>query len=165
MNKKSNFLISIKDKTEELHVAKYGSLPNQYNITINNLSISINYSDNAVFIKSKDENVIILIAGNIYHNDLTQYSTVEEYLLDKYLKFKKDFVKYLNGSFCLFFAQKDTGEVYFGTDRFNTRKIFKFNKENKLIVGTNINDLPLQECKLSYAGATSYILNGACLMI
>jgi asparagine synthase (glutamine-hydrolysing) len=161
MNKKSNFLISIKAKTEELHAAKYRSLPNQYNIIINDLSISINYSDNAFFIKSNDENVIILMAGNIYQNDLPEYLSAEKYLLDKYLKFKKDFVKCLNGSFCLFFAQKDIGEVYFATDRFNTRKIFKFDKVNKLIVGTNINDLPLQDCKLSYAGAASYILNGA----
>jgi len=161
MNKKSNFLVSFKEKTDQSHTESIKGLPNIYNFSLDNYIITINYSDNTFFVKSNDDNVIILLAGNIYQDDMPEYGSVEKYLLGKYLKYKKNFVKDLNGSFCLFFAQKDTEEAFFATDRLNTRKIFKFRKGNKLICATDMNDLPLKECKISYAGAASYILNGA----
>ena len=53
--------------------------------------------------------------------------------------------------------------VHFVCSLHNTRKIFKFEKGKKLLFSTDINNLPLNECKLSYAGAASYLINGLML--
>jgi hypothetical protein len=147
MNKKSNFIISINGNRDISDVEKCFSLPNYYKFILNDLKINISYSDNAIFSKSEDGNIIIILAGNIYQT--MDNSSVQDYLLNTYLKFNKDFVKNLNGSFCLFFADKNTGGAYFATDRFNTRKIFKYKNDDSLIGGTDINKLPLKDCKLS----------------
>lgn len=162
MNRKNNFLISFTKINEKAEHCTNSELSNYYNIKTGNISVSINYSDNAVLAKSNDENIIILLSGYIYQDDLFD-NAIGKYLINKYLKYNKDFVKYLNGSFCLFFANKNSGEVYFATDRLNTRKIFKFSKGKKLIFSTDIKDLPLPECELSCAGLASYLLNGALL--
>src|SRR4030095_2570348 len=163
MNKKGNFLISVsKDEKKFVRLA-HSELPNHYNIKIDNSFISLRYSNNITIAKSNDGNIIILLSGNIYQDDLPAESSIEQYLLDKYLLHNKDFVKYLNGSFCIFFAQKDTSDAYFATDRLNTRKIYKFEQGESLLFSTNINFLSLDECKLSYAGAASYLINGMLL--
>jgi asparagine synthase (glutamine-hydrolysing) len=161
MSRKSNFLISIEEINDKSDFPGSTDLQNNFCINTGNYKISIKFSDNVLLAKSTDENIIILFAGNIYQDDLFDSVPLDRYLLDKYLLFKNDFVKYLNGSYCLFFAKKDTGEVYFATDRLNTRKIFSFKKGNKLLFATDINNLPLNECKLNYAGVASYLLNGA----
>jgi asparagine synthase (glutamine-hydrolysing) len=163
MNKKGNFIISVSKEESEFKSSSYNSLPNRHDLKTGNSFISIKYSNNTVIAKSSDDNIIILLSGNIYPDDLTSEISTEQYLLNKYSKHKKDFVKYLNGSFCMFFAQKDTGDLYFATDRLNTRKIFKFEKGNSLLLSTDINFLPLDKCKLSYAGAASYLINGIML--
>lgn len=169
MSKKSNFLINFTEKNNQPgHIENPGQkvnpkFQNCYNFLFDNFSISLRFTNNAFFVKSNDENIIILLSGNIYQDDLYENSSTEKYLLSKYLKYKKDFIKHLNGSFCLFFAQKDSGEIYFATDRLNTRKIFKFQKGKKLIFSTDINFLPLHECKISPAGAASYLINGIML--
>jgi asparagine synthetase B (glutamine-hydrolysing) len=161
MNKKSSFLTSIAGRNEQPDTGEFSDLVNSFDVTIGNYKLSIKYSSNAVLAKSTDENIFILFAGNIYRDDLTLELSVEQYLINNYLLFNKDFVKHLNGSFCLLIARKDTGEVYFATDRLNTRKIFCYKKDNRLQFATDINYLPLQECNLSYAGLASYLINGA----
>ena len=161
MSRKSNFLISIEEKNKKPDFADNINLQSNYIISTGNLKISLKYSDNVIFAKSADENIIILFAGNIYCDDLSDNVSVEQYLLDKYFLLKKDFVKYLNGSFCLFFVQKKTGEIYFATDRLNTKKIFNFKNSKKLLFTNDVNLLPLNECNLNYAGVASYLINGA----
>jgi|GEM_PF-2631495 asparagine synthetase B (glutamine-hydrolysing) len=161
MSIKSNFLISIEEKSDKSDFADNIILQNNYVFDAGKLKISLKYSDNVIFAKSADENIIILFAGNIYSDDISDNDSVEQYLLDNYFSHKKDFVKYLNGSFSLFFAQRETGEVYFATDRLNTRKIFKFKKGGRLLFANDINLLPLNECNLNYAGLASYLINGA----
>lgn len=161
MNRKSSFLISISERNENADNRVYEGLSESYEMVIGNYKLSINYLKNAVFAKSENENIIILFAGNIYQDDLHQSTSVGQYLIKNYLLLDKDFVKHLNGSFCLFFARKDKGEIYFATDRLNTRKIFCYKKNSKLQFATDINNLPLKECKLSYAGLASYLINGA----
>jgi len=163
LNRKNNFIITVTQEKNQQNLNVNSDLPNHYNINTGNLSITLRYSKNTVFAKSNDENIIILLSGYIYEGDLLKFKSIEDYLLNKFSIYKKDFVKYLNGSFCLFFAQKDSGEFYFATDRLNTRKIFKFEKGNKLIFSTDINYLPLYECKLSYAGAACYLINSIML--
>lgn len=163
MNKKGNFIISVSKEDKKISSSSHNSLPNCHDLKTDNSFISIRYSNNTILVKSSDENIIILLSGNIYPDDFISEISTEQYLLDKYSKHKKDFVKYLNGSFCMFFAQKDTGEIYFATDRLNTRKIFKFEKGNSLLFSTDINFLPLDKFTLSYAGAASYLINGILL--
>lgn len=161
MSRKSNFLIAITEKDKKSDIREYPDLSNNYYLEIRNLIISFKYSSNTVFIKSKNENVIILFSGNIYQDDIHENASIGEYLLEKYLISKNDFVKNLNGSYCLFLANKETGEVYFTTDRLNTRKIFYYQKGKELLFTTDLNYLPLSKCNLSYAGISSYLINGA----
>lgn len=163
MNKKNNFLITFTGINNQPDHSPNPDLQNNFDVKLGNFNISVRYSKNAVFAKSDNENIIILLSGYIYQDDLFEGTSLEKYLIYKYSKYKKDFVKYLNGSFCLFFIQKDSGEVYFATDRLNTRKIFKYENENNLIFSTDINYLPLKECKLSYAGAACYLINSIML--
>lgn len=163
MYTKSNFLIYFTNKYKNSEHLVNTDLTECYDILTGDLKISISYSKNITFAKSKDENIIILLSGNIYQDIQLSNVSTEEYLLNKYILHNKDFVKYLNGSFCLFFIQKDTSEIYFATDRLNTRKIYKFEKDRKLIFSTDINSLPLKDCKLSYAGISSYLINGIML--
>ncbi len=163
MNRKNNFFITVTEENDQQNLNVNPDIPNHYSIYTGNLSITLRYSKNTVFAKSNDENIIILLSGYIYQDDLSEDTSIGDYLLNKFSTYKKDFVKHLNGSFCLFFAQKDSGEVYFATDRLNTRKLFKYEKGNKLIFSTDINYLPLNECKLSYAGAACYLINSIML--
>lgn len=161
MNRKSNFLITFTEKNSQSEFNPNSALKNNYNFIIGNFNLSLRFTNNTVFAKSNDDNIIILLSGNIYQDDLYENTSIQEYLLNKYSLYKKDFVKYLNGSFCVFFAQKNTSEIYFATDRLNSRKIFNFKKGKKFLFSTDIKDLPLNDCELSYAGLTSYLLNGA----
>jgi len=161
LNRKNNFIITITDLNVQADINPNPGLPKYYNFKTGNLNISLHFSANTVFAKSKDENIIILLSGYIYQDDFSDNIPIEEYLLEKYSLYKKDFVKYLNGSFCIFFAQKNAGDVYLATDRVNSRKVFNYKKGKKLLFSTDIKDLPLHECELSYAGLTSYLLNGA----
>jgi asparagine synthase (glutamine-hydrolysing) len=163
LNRKNNFLITVTQENGQQDLNVNPDLPNHYSINTGNLNITLRFSENTVFAKSNDENIILLLSGYIYQDDLSEYKSIEDYLLNKYSKYKKDFVKHLNGYFCLFFAQKDSGEVYIATDRLNARKLYKYEKGNKLIFSTEISYLPLNECKISYAGAACYLINSILL--
>ena len=79
MNRKSNFLISISEKETSLENSKYPELPFFQEFEIRSYKISIRYSENASIAKSTDGNIIILFAGNIYQDDLSNYPTIEKY--------------------------------------------------------------------------------------
>ena len=161
MKKQNDFIISISKKNDKPDILALPDLANCYSFNVGNSEITLKYSNKAIFSKSVDEKIIILFSGNIYQDDLFDNISMEKYLLEKYFLLKKDFVKYLNGSFCIFMAYKETGEVYFATDRLNTRKLFNFKKGKEFIFATDINYFPLSECNLSYGGISSYLINGA----
>jgi hypothetical protein len=93
MNKKCNYLIPIEEKSEKSDIAEYINLPNNYSISVGDLKIFLKYPNNAIFVKSKDENIIVLFALNIYQDDLFDYVSDEEYLLEKYFLDNKIFCK------------------------------------------------------------------------
>lgn len=137
-------------------------LPNDaYNVSLGDYNCYLKYSSNTIVATDVSKDIIILLAGDIYQDDFKSEQSKAEYLVESYKKLGIDFVKNLNGSFCIFLANKSTNEIYLLTDRLNTRKIFYFKEKNTQIFSTELPQIPINDFELSYAGVASYLINGA----
>ena len=158
MSNSANFKISIIHKDNSNCANK--KLENCINYQLNVGEYRINAEYSGKTISASNEDFIILLVGNIYQDDLLYKQSLQSYLIESYTKYGIEFIKKLNGSFCMFVADNRAGIVHFATDRLNSRKIFYAQIGEKLIFTTKFTNMPLDECKISYGGIASYLING-----
>jgi len=123
----------------------------------NRFTLHLSKSSSTQVASSHDDQVTLLLHGEIY----TGGKLPADYLLERYLDDGLEFAKDVNGSFAILIVDKRSDQIALITDRLNTREVFtsKYKRSHWLSTALTYHLHPVDDLKLDPVGIAFYLTN------
>jgi asparagine synthase (glutamine-hydrolysing) len=106
---------------------------------------------------SPDRQIELILRGELYGQP---FGSDRQCLIEAYLQEGSDFLKRLNGSFCLVVIDARDGALIAATDRLNSRKLYCSESDDYVAFSSSISLLPPRHLTIDRAAVACYLVNG-----